>query len=49
MMGEFSDKTTAERLAMHAAIMEELRSRNIPRSADNPTRNLAEYLLRASR
>ncbi|MGR9398090.1 hypothetical protein ACU8OL_34760 (plasmid) [Rhizobium leguminosarum] len=45
---EFEGKTTAELLTMHAAIMEELRGRNVLRSANNPTGDLAEYLFCAA-
>ncbi|XOK15605.1 hypothetical protein ACI6PO_28055 (plasmid) [Agrobacterium tumefaciens] len=45
---EFEGKTTAELLTMHAAIMEELRRRNVLRSANNPTGDLAEYLFCAA-
>jgi len=38
------DKTIAELLALHAAVMEELRERGVLRSANNPTGDLAEYL-----
>lgn len=48
MMGDFAGKTAAELLTIHAAIMEELRSRNILRSANNPTGDLAEYLFCAA-
>lgn len=41
---DFTDKSTAELLKMHAAIMETLRDRKILRSANNPTGDLAEYL-----
>jgi hypothetical protein len=41
---DFTGKTTAELLTIHAAIMEELRNRKILRSANNPTGDLAEYL-----
>jgi hypothetical protein len=41
-------KTTAELLMLHAAIMEELRSREVLRSANNPTGDLAEYLFCAA-
>lgn len=43
-MEDFEQKTTAELLKMHASIMEELRHRNVLRSANNPTGDLAEYL-----
>ena len=47
-MENFQGKTTAELLAMHAAIMEELRGRNVLRSANSPTGDLAEYLFCAA-
>ncbi|MCW1753034.1 hypothetical protein [Rhizobium acaciae] len=47
-MENFQGKTTADLLAMHAAIMEELRIRNVLRSANNPTGDLAEYLFCAA-
>jgi hypothetical protein len=37
-------KSIAELLALHAAVSEELRERNVLRSANNPTGDLAEYL-----
>ncbi len=43
-MNDFKDRTIAELLSIHAAIMEELRGRNVLRSANNPTGDLAEYL-----
>ena len=42
------DKPIFELLALHAAIMEELRARNVLRSANNPTGDLAEYLFCAA-
>ncbi len=47
-MDDFTGKTTAELLTMHSAIMEELRGREILRSANNPTGDLAEYLFCAA-
>ncbi|MCJ9720122.1 hypothetical protein MOV66_02540 [Agrobacterium sp. SHOUNA12C] len=47
-MEALENKTTAELLTLHAAIMEELRSRNVLRSANNPTGDLAEYLFCAA-
>lgn len=44
LMDKFEGKTTAELLKLHAAIMEELRTRSVLRSANNPTGDLAEYL-----
>lgn len=44
MTDDFEAKSTAELLKLHAAIMEELRNRNVLRSANNPTGDLAEYL-----
>ncbi len=38
------DKSISELLALHAAVMEELRGRDVLRSANNPTGDLAEYL-----
>lgn len=38
------DKSITGLLALHAAIMEELRERGVLRSANNPTGDLAEYL-----
>jgi len=43
-MSELEDKTISELLALHAAVMEELRERGVLRSANNPTGDLAEYL-----
>jgi hypothetical protein len=45
---DFEGKPTSELLKMHASIMEELRTRNILRSANNPTGDLAEYLFCAA-
>lgn len=47
-MENFQGSTTADLLAMHAAIMEELRGRKVLRSANNPTGDLAEYLFCAA-
>ncbi|ARS67269.1 hypothetical protein I7G86_19460 [Sinorhizobium meliloti] len=47
-MENFEGKTTAELLKLHAAIMEELRNKNVLRSANNPTGDLAEYLFCAA-
>ncbi|NTA19801.1 hypothetical protein [Agrobacterium tumefaciens] len=47
-MEDFEQKTTAELLKMHASIMEELRNRNVLRSANNPTGDLAEHLFCAA-
>lgn len=41
---ELSELTSAELLAFHARVAEELRARGITRSANNPTCDLAEYL-----
>ena len=41
-------KSIAELLALHSAIMEELRGRNVLRSSNNPTGDLAEYLFCAA-
>lgn len=43
-MRDLQSKSISELLALHAAIMEELRERNVLRSANNPTGDLAEYL-----
>jgi hypothetical protein len=43
-MNDLNGKSIAEMLALHAAINEELRSRDVLRSANNPTGDLAEYL-----
>lgn len=43
-MMDLETKSVAELLSCHAGIMEELRTRNILRSANNPTGDLAEYL-----
>ncbi|NYT30534.1 hypothetical protein [Rhizobium sp. WYCCWR 11128] len=48
MGDEFEHRSTAELLTMHAAIMEELRSRRVLRSANNPTGDLAEHLFCAA-
>ncbi|WP_105433014.1 hypothetical protein [Neorhizobium sp. T6_25] len=48
MNAPFEGKTTAELLTLHAAIMEELRTRDVLRSANNPTGDLAEYLFCAA-
>ncbi|MBP2278448.1 hypothetical protein D9M73_62750 [compost metagenome] len=47
-MNDLNGKSIAEMLALHAAINEELRSRNVLRSANNPTGDLAEYLFCAA-
>lgn len=44
MTEDFKEKSTADLLKMHASIMEELRNRNVLRSANNPTGDLAEHL-----
>jgi hypothetical protein len=41
---ELSELTSAELLAFHARVAEELRTRGITRSSNNPTGDLAEYL-----
>jgi hypothetical protein len=41
-------RSIAELLALHAAVMEELRARNVLRSSNNPTGDLAEYLFCAA-
>ena len=43
-MDSLDNRSVAELLALHVAIMEELRARNVLRSANNPTGDLAEYL-----
>jgi len=43
-MDSLASKSIAELLSLHAATMEELRARNVLRSANNPTGDLAEYL-----
>lgn len=43
-MSKLASKTIGELLALHAAVMEELRERGVLRSANNPTGDLAEYL-----
>ncbi|CAN7177595.1 hypothetical protein [Rhizobium sp. LjRoot258] len=47
-MESLEEKTTAELLTQHAGIMDELRRRNVLRSANNPTGDLAEYLFCAA-
>ncbi|MDW9439244.1 MULTISPECIES: hypothetical protein [Sinorhizobium] len=47
-MEDFEGKSTAELLTLHAAVMEELRKRNVLRSANSPTGDLAEYLFCAA-
>ena len=44
MMPNVSQLTPIELLKLHAQVAEELRSRGITRSANNPTGDLAEYL-----
>jgi hypothetical protein len=39
-----ADLTTAQLLALHARVSDELRDRGITRSSNNPTGDLAEYL-----
>jgi hypothetical protein len=43
-MADLKDKSVTELLAIHVAAMEELRSRGVLRSANNPTGDLAEFL-----
>ena len=43
-MDSLRTKSIADLLALHVAIMEELRARDVLRSANNPTGDLAEYL-----
>jgi len=47
-MNDFSKQSISELLKTHANVMEELRSRNVLRSANNPTGDLAEYLFCAA-
>ena len=47
-MDVLATKSIADLLALHAAIMEQLRARNVLRSANNPTGDLAEYLFCAA-
>lgn len=43
-MSDIQNLTPRELLALHARIMDELRTRGITRSSNNPTGDLAEYL-----
>ena len=43
-MSTLHAKSISELLALHGAVMEELRAREVVRSANNPTGDLAEYL-----
>uniref|UniRef100_UPI0035B0F975 hypothetical protein n=1 Tax=Paenirhodobacter enshiensis TaxID=1105367 RepID=UPI0035B0F975 len=47
-MSDLSQLTAAKLLALHAQIGEELRSRGVLRTANNPTGDLAEYLFCAA-
>lgn len=47
-MSTFHTRPTTELLALHIAVMEELRARNVLRTANNPTGDLAEYLFCAA-
>lgn len=47
-MDSLSSKSITELLALHSAIMEELRARKVLRSANNPTGDLAEFLFCAA-
>jgi len=47
-MNDLRTKSIAELLSLHVAIMEELRGRDVLRSANNPTGDLAEYLFCAA-
>lgn len=47
-MSDLGNKSTLELLALHAALMEELRIRRVLRSANNPTGDLAEHLFCAA-
>jgi len=42
-MDELETRSIADLLALHSAILEELRQREVLRSANNPTGDLAEY------
>ncbi|WP_299442417.1 hypothetical protein [uncultured Rhodospira sp.] len=44
MTNSLSDKSVPDLLALHAAVMEELRARGVLRSANGPTGDLAEFL-----
>lgn len=43
-MDDLKASSTRQLLALHVAVMEELRARDVLRSANNPTGDLAEYL-----
>ncbi len=45
-MSNLKGKSVPQLLALHVDIMEELRERNVVRSANNPTGDYAEYLFR---
>lgn len=47
-MDILTSRSISELLALHAAIMEELRTRNVLRTANNPTGDLAEYFFCAA-
>lgn len=47
-MRNLRTNSITELLALHIAIMEELRARDVLRSANNPTGDLAEYFFRAA-
>jgi hypothetical protein len=47
-MDSLASRSITELLSLHAATMEELRARNVLRSANNPTGDLAEYLFCAA-
>lgn len=47
-MDDLRTKSITELLALHVTIMEELRDREVLRSANNPTGDLAEYLFCAA-
>lgn len=44
VMNDLEELTASQLLALHAALMEELRARGVTRSSNNPTGDLAEYL-----
>jgi hypothetical protein len=48
VMDILTTRSITELLALHAAILEELRARNVLRTANNPTGDLAEYLFCAA-
>ncbi len=48
MLADLRTKSIAELLTLHAEVMDMLRERNVLRSANNPTGDLAEYLFCAA-